>query len=75
MTRPPQILLAIIAVVVVATLANSDVARAVVAHAWPSERFARCTGDARLYCEPGAERFARSLAPLVPAAMAQVEAK
>jgi hypothetical protein len=74
-SRRPKILLAIIAVVVVATLTGSDVARAVVAHAWAPERFARCTSDPRLYCEPGSERFARSLAPLVPAAMAQVEAK
>jgi hypothetical protein len=35
--------------------------------------FKQCTADPRLRCEPGSEAMAASLAPLLPAAVAQVE--
>lgn len=75
MPRLPKIMLSVAAVAFSALLASSAIARAVVVHLWPAERFDRCTDDPRVFCEPGSERFARTIATLLPAAIAQVEQK
>lgn len=46
------------------------------ARAWLADtsQFHACTPDPRLLCEPGAEAAAKAIAPLLPAAVARVEA-
>lgn len=73
MTRLPQIILALVAMAASAMLGSSVLARAVVVHMWPSERFGRCSDDPRVFCEPGSERYAERIASLLPAAIEQVE--
>lgn len=52
---------------------NAGIARAAVVQMWPSKPFTQCTPDPRIWCDPGAEDYARTLAPLLPAAVAKVE--
>ena len=56
-----------------ATLSYSSLARSAVIHLLPLERYANCTPDPRIYCEPGSERFAQSIASMMPEAIARVE--
>lgn len=52
---------------------NAGIARAAVVQLWPLKPFTHCTPDPRIECEPGAEDYARALAPLLPAAVDRVE--
>lgn len=69
-----KLLLGAVALGAGATLACSGLARAAVVRLWPGTPYANCTLDPRIFCEPGAEDFARAVAPLMPAAIARVEA-
>lgn len=73
MHRFSKIALATFVMVIGITLSSSGLARAVAAHVWPAERFGHCTDDPRIFCEAGSEPFARTIANLLPAAVAQVE--
>lgn len=73
MKRLPRIVLAVVVLALGATAASCSRARSVLAHVWPAERFGHCTDDPRIFCEPGSEPFARTIAVLLPAAIAQVE--
>lgn len=68
------LLLAALAAMSSSTRAASwDMARATVA-GWNADgRFTHCTLDARIECEPGAEAYAKTIAPLLPVAIARVE--
>lgn len=54
-------------------LAASGQARAAIAQLWPLKPFTQCTPDPRLWCEPGAEAYARALADQMPVAVHTVE--
>jgi hypothetical protein len=56
-----------------ATLSCSTLARAAVLHLWPGARYANCTPEPRIYCEPGSEAQARAFAAVLPAALSRVE--
>jgi hypothetical protein len=75
MPRLPKIVLCVVLMAAGAAVAVTGVARAAAAHMWPGERFGHCTDDPRIFCEPGSEPFARAIATLLPAAVAQVERK
>ena len=52
---------------------NAGIARAAVVQMWPVKPFTQCTADPRLWCEPGAESYARALARHMPGAVRTVE--
>ena len=54
-------------------LGGCHAARGIAATLQSTAKFTQCTPDARILCEPGAEAFGRSIAPLLPAAIATVE--
>ena len=51
----------------------SGLARAAAAQLWPFKPYTLCTADPRIWCEAGAESYARDLARLLPAAVRTVE--
>lgn len=74
MLRPRfQMMLVGAALAVGALFSFSGIARAAAAQLWPLKPFVHCTPDPRIWCEPGAEGYARALAPLLPAALRTVE--
>lgn len=74
MLRPRfQMALVGAALAVGAVFSFSGIARAAAAQLWPLKPFVQCTPDPRIWCEPGAERYAHALAPLLPAALRTVE--
>lgn len=54
-------------------LAAGQTGRIVLAWAQSTSDFTQCTADPRIWCEPGAEKDARTMAPFVAAAVAMVE--
>jgi hypothetical protein len=52
---------------------NAGIARAAVLQMWPLKPFTQCTADPRIWCEAGAESYARALARQMPAAVRTVE--
>jgi len=57
----------------VGLLAAGQTGRIVLAWAQPTSGFAQCTADPRIWCEPGAEQVARTIAPLMAEAVGVVE--
>jgi predicted small secreted protein len=58
---------------VMALLAGCNMARGAVAYSQSTAKFAQCTSDPRIFCEPGSEVLARSIAPLMADSVATVE--
>jgi hypothetical protein len=69
--RATQIALLLVAILGVSGCAAT---RAVVAHFQSTSRFVPLAADPRIVYEPGAEAFAQAVAPLLPQAIADVEA-
>lgn len=54
-------------------LAAGQSGRILLAWVQPTSDFVQCTADPRIWCEPGAEQFARTIAPLMDQAVGVVE--